>query len=164
MPTIRPAALADMAAVCDIYNYAVRETTASFDIDEQPLAMREAWFRTRGPRHPVLVAEADGRVIGWGALSPFSDRRGYDYTVEDSIYLDPTVWGQGIGGAMLSALMQQARDIGHHTVVARVVGGHEASIRLHRAHGFVEVGLLREVGWKFGQWLDVAILQAHPSP
>ena len=109
--------------------------------------------------HPVLVAEQGGEVVGWGSLSTFNPRRGYARTVEDSIYLRDDWRGRGLGRALLSTLIERARALGHHTIIAGASADQDASIALHAAHGFVEVARLREVGRKFDRWLDVVYLQ-----
>ena len=98
-------------------------------------------------------------MIGFGSLSPYKERAAYAPTVEDSVYVDADHRGQGLGKALLHELVRMGRDHGFHSIMARIVGDHEASIELHRACGFEDVGVEREVGRKFGRWLDVAVLQ-----
>ena len=160
-PTVRGAVLADVAAIRAIYNEAIRNLPATFDTEEKSREDRERWFAERSPRHPVLVAVgADGAVAGWGSLSPFSDRPAWSRTVENALYVADGRRGQGVGTALLAALMAAARAHGHHTVIARIVGGNAASIRIHERAGFAAAGTLREVGWKFERWHDVVMMQA----
>lgn len=159
MFSVRPANEADLQAVTDIYNEAVLTTTATFDVEPKSLADRRAWFAEHGGRYPLLVAEEDGRVLGWGSLSPYGRRPAYRYSVEDSIYVASAHRGKGVGGALLSALVARARDLGFHAVMGRVVTGNDVSIRLHEKHGFQLVGREREVGWKFGCWLDLVVME-----
>jgi L-amino acid N-acyltransferase YncA len=98
-------------------------------------------------------------VLGFGALSPYRDRPAYATTVEDSVYVRHDARGRGVGRAILHELVRLATAHGFHTVMARVVGSHEVSIALHRTCGFELVGIEREVGRKFGRWLDVAVMQ-----
>ena len=111
--------------------------------------------------HPAVVAvdEATGEVVGFGSLSPFKDRPAYSTTVEDSVYVQRDRRGQGIGRLLLDELLRLAADHGFHSVMARIVGGPRASIALHEACGFALVGTEREVGRKFGRWLDVVEMQ-----
>lgn len=157
---VRPATLADLEAIRAIYNEAIRNLPATFDTEEKSREDRERWLNDRSPRHPVLVAIVDGAVAGWGALSPFSDRPAWARTVENAVYVADGWRGRGVGTALLAALVAAARTHGHHTVIARVVGGNAASIRLHERAGFATSGTLREVGWKFGRWHDVVMMQA----
>jgi phosphinothricin acetyltransferase len=107
----------------------------------------------------VVVAERDGNVVGFASLSPYRPRPAYSTTVEDSVYVRRTEQRSGVGRALLSELVDVAGTRGFHTVMARIVGDHEASIGLHRSLGFEMVGIEREVGRKFGRWLDVAVMQ-----
>lgn len=156
---VRAAAVADAEPIAAIYNDAVVRTTATFDLRPRSLAEQEAWVRRHQGAHPALVAVVDGAVVGFGALSRYRDRPGYATTVEDSVYTAAPWRGQGIGRALLGALVDAATEHGFHTVMARVSGGNAPSIRLHRSCGFELVGVEREVGRKFGRWLDVTLLQ-----
>ena len=100
-----------------------------------------------------------GAVCGFGSLSPYRDRPAYSTTVEDSVYVDPAHQGRGVGRVLLTELVGLATAHGFHSVMARIVGGHAASIALHQACGFEIVGTEREVGRKFGSWLDVVVMQ-----
>jgi L-amino acid N-acyltransferase YncA len=105
------------------------------------------------------VAESEGELVGFGSLSPYRPRPAYSTSVEDSIYVRRSAQGAGVGRALLAELVHVASARGFHTVMARIVGGHEASIGLHRSLGFEMVGIEREVGRKFGRWLDVVVMQ-----
>lgn len=156
---IRPATHDDITAITAIYNQAVTSTTASFDLEPRTIEDRTRWFAARSPRHPVLVAEDDGRVVGWGSLSPYSDRAAYEATAEISVYIDRDYHRRGLGAAMGDRLLAEARTHGIHSLVARVCTENEASLNLFRRMGFVDTGCLHEVGRKFGRWLDVAMLE-----
>lgn len=156
---IRSARLEDAEAIRAIYNHEVAHGTATFDIEERTLAAQRSWLTERSGAHVVLVAEIDDEIVGFAALSRYKERAAYNGTVEDSIYVDPTRQGQGVGLALLEALVVRAREHGFHTLIARI--GHESvgSIAVHARAGFVEIGREREVGRKFGRWLDVVIMQ-----
>jgi L-amino acid N-acyltransferase YncA len=156
---IRRAQPSDLAAVTAIYNDAVLTTTATFDTQPKTLQEQEEWLAGHGGRFPVLVAVLDGEVAGWASLTPWSDRCAYADTAENSLYVRADLRGSGIGSRLLSALLEEARRGGLHTVLARVTQGNEGSIRLHEGFGFTVVGVMREVGRKFGQRLDVTLLQ-----
>jgi phosphinothricin acetyltransferase len=154
--TIQPV---DTEPTRQIYNYAVTSTTATLDLEPRTVAEQERWVRDHMGIYTALVAELDGQVVGFASISPFRPRPGYSSSVEDSIYLDPSVWGQGLGKLLLNRLLVAAADLGFHTCIAHVVADHEASLGLHQSQGFQLVGIEREIGRKFGRWIDLAILQ-----
>jgi L-amino acid N-acyltransferase len=160
MIVIRPATLADLPSLVDIYNYAVLETTATFDLEAQTVAERQAWFAGHSPDvHPLIVAEEDGTVLGYSGLLPYRTKPAYRHTVELSIYVHPEAQGRGIGKQLMRSIIVRAQEIGHHVIIAGITGGNESSFRLHEQFGFREVGILREVGYKFGKWHDVHFYQ-----
>ncbi|HHV54970.1 MAG TPA: N-acetyltransferase [Firmicutes bacterium] len=156
---IRPAERADIEAIREIYNDAILNTTATFDSSAKTRAEMERWFEEHDDRHPILVAVVDDRVVGWASLSRWSDRCAYDGTVELSVYVDRAYRGRGVGRSLMTAILQAGRDLGFHTVISRIEGGNSVSLHLHAALGFNLVGVMKEVGYKFGRWLDVAIMQ-----
>ena len=156
---IRPATAEDLPAINDIYSEAVTNSTASFDLVPPGLADRRKWFAEHGSLHPVLVAEVAGEVVDWAALSRWNRKPAYDRTAEDSVYVAHTHRGQGMGRALLEAVLAAGATAGLHAVVALIAGGNAASIRLHESLGFERVGTMREVGVKFGEYHDVHILQ-----
>ncbi|MDI6906621.1 MAG: GNAT family N-acetyltransferase [Thermoanaerobacterales bacterium] len=156
---LRTAEAADLPAINRIFNHAVEHSVAAFCLCPMSDAERQDWFEAHGGNHPVLVVEHGENVVAWGALSPYSLRDGYRFTVEDSIYVDRDHRGRGLGTLLLGALLNAAADRGHHTVIALIESENAVSIHLHRRFGFVEAGRLREVGHKFGRWLDVTIMQ-----
>ncbi|MCZ7527592.1 MAG: GNAT family N-acetyltransferase [Acidimicrobiia bacterium] len=158
--TLRPAERRDAEATRTIYNLEVETATVTFDLVPRSLEEQVAWIDEHSGGHPAVVAEDDGgEVVGFGSLSPYRPRPAYSTTVEDSVYVRRDRRGQGVGRAILEELVRLAGAHGFHTVMARIVGGHEASIALHRACGFDLVGVEREVGRKQGRWLDVAVMQ-----
>jgi L-amino acid N-acyltransferase len=157
--TVRPAALRDLADINAIYNHYVLDSTATYQNEPDSLEERERWFASHGAGHPVLVAECDGELVGWGALSRFHPRVAYLHTVEDSIYVHHLHRRQGIGHRLLTELIVLGRHAGHRSVIALISADQEASLRLHAGCGFTEAGRLREVGYKFARWLDVVYLQ-----
>jgi L-amino acid N-acyltransferase len=157
---VRLATIDDAEAIRGIYNHSVLTSTATFDLVPRSAAEQREWQRARSGAHAVVVAEDDeGRIVGFGSLSPYRERPAYSTTVEDSVYVDEAHHGQGLGRALLDELVNLAASHGFHTVMARVVAGHDASIRLHRSLGFELVGTEREIGRKFGRWLDVVVMQ-----
>ena len=156
---LRIATVADAEAIREIYNLEVTTSTVTFDLVPRSPEDQRAWLSERSGAHAVLVAESAGRVAGFGSLSPYRDRPAYRTTVEDSVYVDRALRGSGIGRLLLTGLVDLARDHGFHAVMARIVGGHDVSIALHRSVGFDVVGTEREVGRKFGRWLDVIVME-----
>ena len=156
---IRLATPDDAEPLRAIYNLEVLESTVTFDLVPRSLEDQRAWLVEHGGAHPAVVADDNGDIVGFGSLSAYRDRPAYSTTVEDSVYVRRDKQGQGIGRLVLEALVELARQHGFHAVIARIVGGHEASIALHRTCGFELVGIEREVGRKVGRWLDVVELQ-----
>ncbi len=156
---LRRATLDDAVAIQEIYNHEVTTSTATFDLVPRSLQEQQAWLAARSGAHAVLVADLDAVVGGFGSLSQWRDRPAYATTVEDSVYVHRDHQGRGVGRALLSQLVAVATAHGFHACMARIVGGHDASIGLHLACGFEVVGTEREVGRKFGQWLDVVLME-----
>jgi L-amino acid N-acyltransferase YncA len=159
MMTIRPATTDDIPAITEIYNQAVLTTTATFDTETRRLAEQQTWFTNHDARHPVVVAELDGAVVGWASLSQWSDRRAYADTAEISVYVSEAFRGRGVGRRLLEAIVQEGQRVGLHTVIARIADGNAVSVHLHRSVGFEPIGVMKEVGRKFGKLLDVHLMQ-----
>ena len=153
------ATAADAEAIRTIYNVEVTTSTVTFDLVPRSLDDQIAWLTERSGAHTVLVAELGQTVVGFASLSPYRDRPAYRTTVEDSVYISRDHQGQGVGKRLLAELVATAQSHGFHAIMARIVGGHEQSIALHRSVGFEVVGTEREVGRKFGRWLDVVSMQ-----
>lgn len=156
---LRPATLDDAEAIREIYNLEVTTSTATFDLVPRTPEEQRAWVTERSGARAAIVAVADGEVCGFGSLSPWRDRPAYATTVEDSVYVHRAHHGQGVGRALLEELVSTATAHGFHACMARIVGGHAASIAVHSRCGFEIVGTEREVGRKFGQWLDVILME-----
>jgi L-amino acid N-acyltransferase YncA len=157
---IRPATLADAAAIAAIYNQAVEHSTATFDTAPETVGEREDWMRQHvAPQHPVLVAERDDRVIGWASLSRYSDRCAYLATTEVSAYIDESETGHGLGTALSQAVLDAGRAGGVHAVLSRICTENTASLAMAHRLGFAEIGVMHEVGVKFGRSLDVMLLE-----
>jgi phosphinothricin acetyltransferase len=156
----RLATFEDAKAIRAIYNREVLGSTVTFDLVPRSPEDQLAWMDEHSGAHPAVVAVDDLDVVrGFGSLSPYRSRPAYRTSVENSVYVDESVRQQGVGKGILLELVRLAEAHGFHAVFARIVGGHQASINLHRACGFELVGIEREVGRKFGRWLDVALMQ-----
>lgn len=163
---LRPSQDGDIAAIAAIYGHHVLYGVASFE--EVPPAPDEIGRRRRDVLDrglPYLVAERGGRVVGFCYAAPYRMRSAYRFTLEDSIYIDATEIRRGLGRALLSALIERCGGLGYRQMVA-VIGGREQwpSIRLHEALGFAQVGLLPAVGFKFGDWVDIVLMQRALGP
>jgi phosphinothricin acetyltransferase len=161
MNKIRTATESDLVAINDIYNYYVLNSTCTYQEKPEPIESRRQWFRRHGDKHPVIVAEAGGRVVGWGSLSPYHARSAYRYTVENSVYVHHQHHRQGIGSILLQELIVRARAVGHRVIIAGIDGEQPASVALHAKFQFEKVGHLKQVGFKFGRWLDVVYMELH---
>jgi L-amino acid N-acyltransferase len=157
---VRDACEQDLPAIVEITNQAIRETTAVWSYTLATIDARRQWLEDRQQRsYPVLVAEVEHQVVGFASFGDFRPWEGYRYTVEHSIYVTPDRHRQGIGRLLLASLIDRARAAGKHSMIGGIDAANTASLRLHGQFGFVEVGRLPEVGWKFERWLDLVLLQ-----
>lgn len=157
---IRPAVRADVPGIVAIYNEAVLNTAASYDYEPVTLEARLIWFDGHQRDDlPIFVAEDGGEVVGWSALNSYHTKIGYQFTVENSIYIALDRCGQGIGKMLMPPLIEGARSRKKRVILAGIDADNEASLRLHRAFGFEPAAHFKQVGWKFGRWLDVIYLQ-----
>lgn len=144
--------------IIEIYNWAIKETTSTFDTELKSLETYGT-FLSSFQKHPLLVAIEDEIVLGWGCLKPYSDRSAYDDTVELSVYISPNHHGKGIGNQMMQELLSQAKKYRFHSILSRITSESNASVKLHKKFGFEEVGVMKEVGLKFGRRIDVILMQ-----
>jgi L-amino acid N-acyltransferase len=156
---IRPAAESDLAAINDIYNHYVLHSTCTYQEEPESPDGRRQWFEHHGGKHPVIVAELGGQVVGWGALSAYHPRSAFRHTVENSVYVHHQHHRQGIGSRLLRELIVCARQLGHHAIIAGIDADQPGSIALHAKFHFERVGHLKQVGFKFGRWLDVVHME-----
>ena len=159
MIIVRKATLDDLTAITEIYNQAILKTTATFDTEPKSLEEQEVWFSSHDHKYLVLVAEEDGKVIGWASLSKWSDRCAYSDTAEISLYVDEKERGKGIGRKLLETIVLEGEKAGLHSMIARIAEGNEMSIHLHQSVGFEHIGIMKEVGRKFGRLLDIYLMQ-----
>jgi phosphinothricin acetyltransferase len=156
---IRPAVERDLVPINDIYNHYVLNSTCTYQEEPEHIDGRRRWFDSHGANHPVIVAEADGQVVGWGSLSAYHGRSAYRRTVEDSIYVHYQHHRRGLGALLLENLIARARSLGHWAVIAGIDSEQAASVALHSKFEFEKVGHFRQVGFKFGRWLDVIYME-----
>ncbi len=158
-PVIRPAAAEDAAAICRIYNQGIEDRIATLETDPRTPNDRRAWLRGRGPRHPVLVAEQDGEVVGWASLNSFSSRAAYDAVADFSIYVERSQRGRGVGRLLLERLVLKAQELDYHKLVLATLAHNAAGAALYEKVGFRRVGVYREQGRLDGQWVDVLLME-----
>jgi phosphinothricin acetyltransferase len=159
MLSVRNAKLHDLNAITEIYNEAITKTVATFDTELKTYEDQKQWFTDHGLKNPILVAEQDGFIVGWASLSRWSDRCAYSDTAEVSLYVREEHQGLGIGKRLMERIIEEGEKTGLHTVIARVTEGNESSIHLHESVGFTYIGIMKEVGQKFGKRLDVHLMQ-----
>jgi len=156
---IRQATLQDLTAITDIYNDAIVNTTATFDTEPKSSEEQLTWFNDHRDKYKILVAETDGKVVGWASLNRWSDRCAYADTAECSLYMGKGHRSRGIGRKLVTALMDEAKRAGLHTLIVRITEDNEASIHICESFGFRHIGVMQEVGRKFGHLQDVRLMQ-----
>ena len=160
MIRIREAIETDLQQILSIYNEIILNTTAVYDYEPHSMEMRLQWFATKRIQgFPVFVAEENMMILGFSSIGPFRAWAAYKYSVENSVYVAAEARGQGIGKLLMLPLIDAARKLKLHTIIAGIDATNEASLRLHKSFGFEEVAHFKEVGWKFGRWLDLKFLQ-----
>lgn len=156
---LRRAVDRDAEAIRALYNVEVLTSTATFDLVPRTAEEQKAWMAAHSGVYPALVAEEEGGVVGFSSLSPYRPRPGYSTAVEDSVYVAAGLRRRGVGRLLLTGVVELARDHGFHSIVGRISAEQPASIGLHLSCGFEMVGIEREIGRKFGRFIDVAIVQ-----
>ena len=158
---LRLAELDDADAIRAIYNLEVTQSTVTFDLVPRSLDDQRQWINEHAGAHPAIVAvdPSSGEIVGFGSLGPHRPRPAYATSVENSVYVRRDQQRRGVGRAIVTELLRLGTAHGFHAVFARIVDGHQASIALHESCGFFTVGVEREVGRKFGRWLDVMVMQ-----
>lgn len=164
--TIRPATYNDLEQILDIYNHIIIHTTSVYQYKPQTLAMRKEWFDDKiKHNYPVFVADNNSEVLGFSSLGPFRNWPAYKYTAENSMYVAENSRGQGLGKLLMQPLIDGAIGMNLHTIVAGIDAANEGSIRFHKQFGFTEVAHFKQVGYKFGRWLDLKFMQLIlPTP
>ncbi len=157
--TVRPAVERDAAAICEIYNQGIEDRIATLETELRTPDERRLWLADRGPRHPVIVAEAQGVVVGWGSLNSFNPRRAYDFVADFSIYVERGWRGKGVGSHLLSRLIKLARELGYHKLVLSAFPWNGGGMALYQKFGFRPVGVYKEQGKLDGRWVDTVIME-----
>ncbi|MGM0509228.1 MAG: N-acetyltransferase family protein [Fusobacteriota bacterium] len=149
----------DLKKVMDIYNEQIKNSTATFNIEEREMVDQKRWFEEHNDNYPVFIMEIDKKVIGWSALSKWSDREAYQNTAELSIYFEKESRGKGYGKTLMEYTLKKSRETNLHTIISLITGDNKISIKIHEKYDFKKVGVMKEVGRKFGEYLDVMIMQ-----
>src|SRR3954451_13894049 len=157
---IREAVREDILQMLNIYNEVILNTTAVYNYDPHTLEMRTEWFETKQQQgFPVFVAEENNVIVGFSTIGPFRAWQAYKYTVENSVYVKADCRGKGVGKLLMPPLINAAKRLGLHAIVAGIDATNDVSIVLHKQFGFVEVAHFKEVGYKFDRWLDLKFLE-----
>ncbi|GGF21926.1 GNAT family N-acetyltransferase [Flavobacterium limi] len=158
--TLRPATTNDLGKILEIVNHSILNTTANYSYEIQNLEVQTKWFEDKKAKNiPVIVADLDGEVAGYGTYGQFREKIGYQYTVEHSVYVVDDVIGKGVGSKLLTELIRLAKEQGYHVMIGAIDADNAGSIAFHEKFGFVNTGTIREVGYKFGHWLDLVFMQ-----
>ena len=156
--TLRPATARDAAAIATIYNQGIEGRIATLETELRDTAERGRWLAERGPRHPVIVAEVAGDVVGWASLNRFNPRPAYDNVADLSVYVERRWRGKGVGRQLLERLVELARGIGYHKLVLATFPFNPSGVALYERVGFQRVGVYREQGQLDGRWVDVLLM------
>ena len=156
---VRPATLDDAEAISRIYNQGIEDRVATLETELRAPEERRRWLAGRSPRHPVIVAESAGQVVGWGSLNAFNPREAYRFVADFSIYVERAWRGQGVGRVMLARLIELAREHGFHKMVLSAFPTNQAGMSLYGAFGFSTVGVYREQGQLDGKWVDTITME-----
>jgi len=157
--SVRTAGPTDAEAIAVIYNQGIEDRLATLETELRSAEERRRWLGTRSPRHPVVVAEVDGRVVGWGSLNSFNPRPAYDHVADFSVYVGREWRGRGVGHRLLETLIARARELDYHKLVLAAFPFNAAGVTLYRRLGFTEVGVYREQGQLDGKWVDVVVME-----
>jgi len=157
---LRPATSNDLEKILEIVNHSILHTTANYNYDVQTLEVQTKWFEDKNAKKlPIVVADLDGEVVGFGSYGQFREKIGYQYTVEHSVYVVDHVIGKGIGSQLLTELIRLAKEQGYHCMIGAIDADNAGSIAFHERFGFTAAGTIREVGYKFDHWLDLVFMQ-----
>lgn len=158
--TLRPATRNDLEKILEIVNHSILHTTANYSYEIQTLDVQTKWFEDKNEKKlPVVVAELNNEVVGFGSYGQFREKIGYQYTIEHSVYVVDNVIGKGIGSKLLTELIRSAKEQGYHVMIGAIDAENAGSIAFHERFGFVTTGTIREVGYKFDHWLDLVFMQ-----
>ena len=156
---IRPATAADAGAIATIYNQGIEDRIATLETELRTRDERRQWLAARSLRHPVIVAEAGGQVVGWGSLNVFNARKAYEYVADFSVYIERGWRGKGVGSRLLTRLIELGRELGYHKLVLSAFPSNTGGMALYQKLGFRTVGIYKEQGKLDGKWVDTIIME-----
>jgi L-amino acid N-acyltransferase YncA len=156
---VRPATEADAAAICRIYNQGIEDRLATLETELRTPEERRQWLHSRGPRHPVIVAERGGEIIGWASLNVFNAREAYRFVADLSVYIGREWRGKGVGRVLLTRLVELGRQHGYHKLVLSAFPFNAAGVALYERLGFRTVGIYKEQGQLDGEWVDTIVME-----
>ncbi|MFM6924930.1 MAG: N-acetyltransferase family protein [Ferruginibacter sp.] len=160
MINVRHATEDDLPQILDIYNEIIKNTTAVYYYEPHTLEMRKAWFSERKQLgFPVFVAEEAGVILGVSTIGPFRVPTAYKYSVENTVHVAAGARGKGVGKLLMPPIIEAAKELKLHTIIAGIDASNEVSLHLHKSFGFEEVAHFKQVGFKFNRWLDLKFLQ-----
>lgn len=160
--SVRPATLKDVPKILEIINYEITNSTVVYDYKERSLAQQTEWFNAKQEaKMPVLVAEKNSKVLGYGSFGIYRPWEAYKYSVEHSIYVSNSERGTGVGKILMEELILLGKKQGYHTMIAGIDAENKGSYKFHEKFGFKEVGRFNEVGHKFDRWLDLIFMQRY---
>ena len=156
---LRDATPTDVPSICAIHNQGIEDRVATLDVDPHTLEEQMDWFHRHGSRHPVIIAESSGGIIGWASLNQFSARPAYRFVADLSVYIERQWRGKGVGTRLLGGIEARARALGYHKIVLAAFPFNQAGMRLYERFGFRTVGIYREQGLVDGRWVDTIIME-----
>lgn len=157
---IRKATEDDLNSILDIVNHSILYSTSNYNYEIQTIENQIVWYNNKLKfNYPIIVAECDNKVIGFGTYGMFREKIGYQYTVEHSVYVTETFIGKGIGGLLLTELIKLAKSQGIHVMIGAIDATNHSSIAFHQKYGFEVCGTIKEVAYKFDRWLDLVFMQ-----
>lgn len=160
--TIRPAKSEDLSQILTIVNHAIEHSTAIYDYEPRTLQMQQSWFADKALKNfPVLVADFGSEIVGFGTYGTFREKAAFNPTIEHSVYVKDGFQQQGIGKMLLTELISIATAQNYHVMIGCIDADNSSSIKFHQGFGFVSCGTIREVGFKFGRWLDMTLMQLN---
>jgi L-amino acid N-acyltransferase YncA len=156
---VRLATAADADAICRIYNQGIEDRLATLETELRTPAERREWLASRSPRHPVIVAESDGAITGWGSLNVFNARPAYRFVADFSVYIERGWRGKGVGRVLLARLIELGSEHGYHKLVLSAFPFNPGGMALYEKMGFRTVGIYKEQGQLDGKWVDTIVME-----
>ena len=159
-PAVRKASTADIPFILEITNHEILTSTVLYEYEPRTIKQQTEWYNEKlAHKWPIIVAEQEGVVVGFGTYGSFRARPAYSKSIEHSVYVHKDHRAKTVGNALMVELIRLAKDGGFHTMIAGIDSSNMGSVEFHRKFGFEVVGTFKEVGFKFDMWLDVVFMQ-----